>query len=69
VKPEVLSGAPPPPRKAKPSNKKAIMADFFKNVGIIQNNLSSIKRNVDKLDAMRGAVLNATTAQQETGTQ
>lgn len=41
------------------------MADFFKTVGIVQNNLSSIKRNIDKLDHMRGSVLQATTPQQE----
>ena len=41
------------------------MAEFFKNVGIVQNNLSNIKRNIDKLDAMRGTVLQATTPQQE----
>ncbi len=41
------------------------MADFFKTVGIVQNNLSSIKRNIDKLDQMRGSVLQATTNQQE----
>jgi t-SNARE complex subunit (syntaxin) len=41
------------------------MADFFKTVGIVQNNLSNIKRNIDKLDQMRGSVLQATTPQQE----
>jgi t-SNARE complex subunit (syntaxin) len=49
----------------KQTSKKAIMADFFKTVGIVQNNLSSIKRNIDKLDQMRGSVLQATTNQQE----
>ena len=63
--PDILSGQPPPPRKVKPTSKKAIMADFFKTVGIVQNNLSSIKRNIDKLDQMRGSVLQATTPQQE----
>ena len=65
VRPEILSGQPPPPRKVKPTTKKAIMAEFFKNVGIVQNNLSNIKRNIDKLDSMRGSVLQATTPQQE----
>jgi t-SNARE complex subunit (syntaxin) len=41
------------------------MAEFFKTVGIVQTNLSSIKRNIDKLDHMRGSVLQATTPQQE----
>lgn len=67
VNPDILSGQPPPPRKAKPTTKKAIMAEFFKSVGIVQNNLSIIKRNIDKLDSMRGSVLQATTPQQEAG--
>lgn len=41
------------------------MAEFFKTVGIVQNNLSNIKRNIDKLDSMRGSALQATTPQQE----
>jgi t-SNARE complex subunit (syntaxin) len=65
VKPEILSGQPPPPRKVKSTSKKAIMAEFFKTFGIVQNNLSNIKRNIDKLDSMRGSVLQATTPQQE----
>lgn len=42
------------------------MTEFFKNVGVVQNNLSTIRRNIDRLDGMRGSVLQATTAQQET---
>lgn len=65
MKPEILSGQPPPPRKVKPTTKKAIMAEYFKSVGIVQNNLSNIKRSIDKLDSMRGSVLQATMPQQE----
>ena len=65
MRPEILSGQPPPPRKVKPTTKKAVMAEFFRSVGIVQNNLSNIKRSIDKLDSMRGTVLQATTPQQE----
>jgi t-SNARE complex subunit (syntaxin) len=65
VSPEILSGQPPPPRKMKPTTKKAIMTEFFKNVGVVQNNLSTIRRNIDKLEAMRSSILQATTPKQE----